>query len=304
MGDYHLHLHPHGPYTGEGPEPGSYPPGHIESYVETARDRGIEELCFTEHLYRCVESEPVLGRFWEGEVKTDLASETERFVAEDRTLSLETYVEAVLAAKERGLPVLLGLEVDFFPDTIDAVLDLIDPYPWDLLVGAVHWIGGWSFDHPGSVHEYMRRGVRRAYEDYFAIEARLAASGTVDVLAHADLIKVFGHRLEEPPVDLYRPVVEAAAHSGTAVEINTSGISGLAGEAYPSREFLRWFSDAGVPITLASDAHRPSDVGLHLDEAVAMAVEAGYETRLEFRRRVGVAMPLTPGAVSAKGRPR
>lgn len=303
MGDYHLHLHQHGPYTGEGPEPGTYPPGLIESYVETARSRGLEELCFTEHLYRCVESEPVLGRFWDGEPKTDLAAETERFVTEDRTLSLETYVEAVVAAKQRGLPVLLGLEVDFFPDTIDAVLDLLAPYPWDLLIGAVHWIGGWSLDHPGSVHEYMRRGVRQAYEDYFAIETRLAASGTVDVLAHVDLIKVFGHRLEEPPMDLYGPVVEAAARSGTAVEINTSGISGLAGEAYPSPDLLRRFFDAGVPITLASDAHRPSDVGLHLEDAVDMALETGYRTRLEFRQRIGVETSLRPKQSSAQGQP-
>jgi histidinol-phosphatase (PHP family) len=303
LGDYHLHLHAHGPYTGKGPEPGHYPPGLIESYVETATSRGIEELCFTEHLYRCVESEPVLGRFWEGEAKSDLAAETERFVTEDRTLSLDSYVEAVLAAKSSGLPVLLGLEVDFFPDTIDAVLGLIDPYPWDLLIGAVHWVGGWSLDHPGSVHEYMRRGVRQAYEDYFAAETRLAASGTVDVLAHVDLIKVFGHRPEEPPVDLYGPVVEAAARSGTAVEINTSGISGLAGEAFPSSEFLRSFCEADVPITLASDAHRPSDVGLHFDDAVAMAREAGYENRLEFRRRTGVERPLPSKPASAQGQP-
>jgi len=269
-----------------------YPPGLIESYVEAGAQRGITELCFTEHLYRCVESESVLGRFWAGEPKADLASLTERFVNEDRTLSLESYVQAVVAAKEQGLPVLLGLEVDFFPETIDAVLELLEPYPWDLLIGAVHWIGGWSLDHPESVHEYMRRGVRQAYEDYFAIETELAGSGTVDVLAHADLIKVFGHRLEMPPSYLYEPLVDAAARSGTAVEINTSGLSGLAEEAYPSPALLRGFFEAGVAITLASDAHRPADVGRGLDRAVALATEAGYRARLELRGRIGTEKPL------------
>jgi histidinol-phosphatase (PHP family) len=302
LGDYHLHLHPHGPYAGDGPQPGVYPPGLIESYVEAGAQSGITELCFTEHLYRCVESESVLGRFWDGEPKADLASLTERFVTEDRTLSLESYVQAVVAAKEQGLPVLLGLEVDFFPETIDAVLDLLEPYPWDLLIGAVHWIGGWSLDHPESVHEYMRRGVRQAYEDYFAIETELAGSGTVDVLAHADLIKVFGHRLEMPPSYLYEPLVDAAAGSGTAVEINTSGLSGLAGEAYPSPALLRGFFEAGVGITLASDAHRPADVGRGLDRAVALATETGYRTRLELRRRVGTEKSL-PLDLPAQGQP-
>lgn len=292
MGDYHLHLHPHGPYTGDGPPLGEYPSSHVESYVESAARRGIEELCFTEHLYRCVESETVLGDFWENEPKQDLAEQAERFVTEDRTLSLDSYVEAVVAAKDRGLPVLLGLEVDFFPETIDAVLELIEPYPWDLLIGSVHWLGGWSLDHPEVVHEFGRRGVREAYEDYFAAETLLAESGKVDVLAHVDLIKVFGHRPDEAPIDLYAPVVAGAARSGTAVEINTSGLDGLAGEPYPSPRFLQMFHDAGVPITLGSDAHRPEDVGHRFEEASQMAIEVGYDSRLEFTGRHRSVVPL------------
>lgn len=292
MGDYHLHLHPHGPYTGDGPEPGLYPPGHIEAYVETAASRGVGELCFTEHLYRCVESAPVLGEFWRDEPKLDLAEQTRGFIEEDRTLSLEAYVDAVLSAKARGLPVLLGLEVDFFPETIGAVLEMLEPYPWDLLIGAVHWIGGWSLDHPEAVHEYMRRGVREVYEDYFDLVTKLAESGTVDVLAHVDLAKVFGHRPDEPPIDLYRPVVDGAAASGTAVEVNTSGVAGLAAELYPSRDLLEMFHRAGVGITLASDAHRPEDVGREFDTAVVAAREVGYETKLRFRRRAGTEVPL------------
>lgn len=292
MGDSHLHLHQHGAYTGEGPEPGVYPEGHIESYVETAARRGIDELCFTEHLYRCAESAPVLGDFWEGEERSDLAGQTERFVNEDRTLSLEGYVDAVVAAKDRGLPVRLGLEVDFFPETIDAVIELIEPYPWDLLIGAVHWIGGWSFDHPEAVHEFMRRGVRQTYEEYFAVETQLAESGAVDVLAHVDLVKVFGHRPETPPVGLFQRVVDAASRSGTAVEINSSGLFGLAAETYPSPLFLEMFHTAGVPVTLASDAHRPEDTGRGLDSAIAIAREAGYETRLSYSHRVATEVSL------------
>ncbi len=292
MGDYHLHLHQHGPYTGDGPPPGEYPNGHIESYVEQAAEQGVDELCFTEHLYRCVESEPVLGKFWDDEPRRDLAEQTERFITEDRTLSLDSYVDAVISARDRGLPVLLGLEVDFFPETIDAVLDLLAPYPWDLLIGSVHWLGGWSLDHPEVVHEFMRRGVRQAYEDYFAAEAVLAASGSVDVLGHVDLIKVFGHRLDEPPLDLYAPVVEGAARSGTAVEINTSGGAGLAGQAYPAPALLEMFHDADVGITLGSDAHRPEDVGRGFDEAKALALKTGYESRLRFERRIGTSATL------------
>lgn len=292
MGDYHVHLHPHGPYRGVGPEPGHYPDAHIEAYVETATANGAMEVGFTEHLFRCVESTATLGPFWEREPKQDLAEHTEAFVREERVLSLDRYVDAVVAAKDRGLPVLLGLEVDYFPETIDAVVESLAPYPWDLLIGSTHWIGGWSVDHSSAAYEFERRGVRRAYEDYFAIEEQLAASGTVDVLAHVDVVKKQGRHLAEPPTDLYAKVVAAAAASGTAVEVSTAGLHQSAGELYPNQVLLEMFSEAGVPITLASDAHYPEQCGRDLATAVAAARHAGYRERLQFRRRNATGVPL------------
>jgi histidinol-phosphatase (PHP family) len=292
MGDYHVHLHDHGPYRGVGPPLGEYPPGHIEAYVERAAQRGLQEVGFTEHLYRCVESERVLGRFWEYEPRADLAEQTAAFIAEDRTLSLDAYVEAVVDAQDRGLPVKLGLEVDFMPESIDAVIDLLDPYPWDFLIGSIHWVGGWSVDHAGAAYEYQRRGVRRAYEDYFALEAQLAASGTVDVLAHTDVVKVHGDVLDAPPRDLYQAVVDAAAGSGTAVEVSSSGLHKPVAEIYPAPPMLDMFHTAGVEITLASDAHVPADCGRDFEVLVDLAREAGYTHHLVFDQRVATTVPL------------
>ncbi len=295
MGDYHVHLHPHGTYSGDGPAPGEYPDGHIEAYVEAAAERGVTELGFTEHLYRCVESTPVLGRFWERGSRPDLARVTEEMVTEDLTLSLNAYVDAVLDAQDRGLPVLLGLEVDFFEETIEEVLDLIEPYPWDFLIGSVHWIGEWSFDHEASVHEFDRRTVERAYVEYFELEAALAASGAVDILAHVDVIKKLGHRLDSPPLELYREVVRAAELSGVAVEVSSAGLHQKAAEIYPAPEFLEMFARADVPITLASDAHHAGDAGRDHAALVAAARAAGYEDRLRFRKRAAWAVPLEAG---------
>lgn len=150
----------------------------------------------------------------------------------------------------------------------------------------------WSLDHPEVVAEFTDRGVKRVYEEYFAAETVLAASGTVDVLAHVDLVKVFGHRLQSPPTDLYRGVVDAAQRSGTAVEVNTSALDGFAAEVYPGPEFLRMFADAHVPMTLGSDAHRPEDVGSGFDVGRAQARLAGYTERLRFRERMGTPTPL------------
>lgn len=285
MGDYHVHLHDHGPYSGTGPPLGEYPPGHIESYVDHAAARGVAEVGFTEHLYRCVEAGPVLGDFWEDEPRRDLAAETAAMVVEDRTLSIEAYVAAVVDAKDRGLPVKLGLEVDFFPETIDSVMEFLSPYPWDFLIGAVHWVGGWSVDYGVSAHEFERRGVRQAYEDYFGLKTKLAKSGLVDVLAHVDVVKRYGHVPPTPPIDLYAEVVAAAVASGTAVELSSAGLHKPIGETYPSPSLLAMFHQAGVPITLASDAHAPHECGRDSDLLIQQARQVGYTEYLRFDQR-------------------
>lgn len=292
MGDHHVHLHPHGPYSGTGPEPGTYPAGHIEAYVQHGADNGAHEIGFTEHLYRCVESTEPLGEWWRNSPHGDLGDLTARHLAVERVLSLEKYVEAVVAAKDRGLPVLLGLEVDFFPESIDAVLELLSPYPFDFLVGSVHWVGAWGVDLPNQVHEFERRGHRKSYEDYFALETELAASGVVDVLAHADVVKKRGVQLAELPLDLYETLAVAAGRSGVAVEISTAGLYQPVGEMYPKIDLLERFHDHGVPITIASDAHVPEKCGRDRELAVEMARSVGYETRLTFADRVVKTVPL------------
>jgi histidinol-phosphatase (PHP family) len=285
-------LHPHGPYAGEGPPPGEYPPGHLDTYVDVALARGADEIGFTEHLYRCHESADALGPFWEREPRRDLAEQAQRFVEEDRTLSLERYVEVVLDARDRGLPVKLGLEVDFFPWSIEAVLELLAPYPFDFLIGSVHWVGGWSIDHDDARHEFERRGVDQAYADYFAWKTELAASGAVDVLAHADVVKKFGYRPATPPVELYRTLASAAAASDMAVEVSTAGLYKPVAEMYPAPRLLDEMYAAGVPVTLASDAHVPQECARDRDVAVAYAKAAGYSQRARYTRRARELVPL------------
>ena len=296
MSDYHLHLHPHlDPAKGEpdGPPIGEYPPGLIESYVERAATRGVTELGFTEHLYRCEEGAAVLGRFWEAEPRSDLAEQARDMIAVDAGLSLDDYVREILDAKQRGLPVKLGLEVDFFPDTIDSVMELLAPYPFDFLIGSVHWVGGWSIDASDVMHEFERRGIDRAWEDYFALVADLARRGVVDVLAHVDVCKKFGYRPEVEPIHLYESVVQAALASGTAVEVSSQGLRRPAREIYPSPTFLKMLRNAGIKITLASDAHRAEEAAFGHNEVVAAAVAAGYSSHLRFDRRRSFEVPLT-----------
>lgn len=295
MSDSHLHLYPH--RKGDPlppPPPDRYSIDHIARYVDKAARRDVTELTFSEHLYRCVEATPALGNIWERATDPTLRANTERDLLADRTMSLERYVEVILAAKDAGLPVLLGLEVDFFPDTIDTVLELIEPYPWDVLLGSIHWIDGWWFDRTHSEFEWERLGPRRVYERYYQIMSEMAASGTVDVITHPDRVKYLRKRFLTDQIDLYASFLEAAQRTNVAVEINTGGLRHPVHEIYPSPTFIRMIHEAGLAITFASDAHAPKQAAWGLDLAREEAAEAGFTHRARFVARERTLVPFTP----------
>jgi len=291
VSDYHLHLFPHDPTPGS-PEPGVYPDGWIERYVEAAAARGVDEVGFTEHFYRCVESVPVLGRWWDSDPSPVLRAEMDAIMHAELNVSLDRYVEAILDARARGLPVKLGLEVDFEPGKEQATIDLLAGYPFDFLIGSVHWLGAWDYVREGAPAEFDRRGVDMAWLEYFELETQLAGSGMVDVLAHPDAIKSLGFRPADGLADLYAPVVEAAAISGTAIEVSSAGLRRRSAETFPAPGFLRMAYEAGLQVTLASDAHVPELAGWGRTEVVGAARAAGYTEYLRFDRRRRSPTPL------------
>ncbi|MGH9152030.1 MAG: PHP domain-containing protein, partial [Acidimicrobiales bacterium] len=251
MLDYHLHLWPHGRRAeGETVE-------RLAAYCERATAAGVEEIAVTEHLFRFAQADAVLGGFWDDDPDPALRRAMAAYWADHAREDLDAYVEAALAAKAAGLPVVVGLEVDHHAGRMDKVAALVSGYPFDVLLGSVHWIGAWGFDdydHPVVAAEWDRRGTEAAWRGYTEALEELAASGVCDVLAHPDLCKVTG-RVPAVPDEFYDRMAEAAAASGMAAEVSSAGWRKPVGEAYPAPELLRRFAARGVPVTTASDAH-------------------------------------------------
>jgi len=255
---------------------GRYSTDRAEQYVAQARRAGVHEIGFTDHVYHFRQTEALWAIPWMLERCTD---------------DFDDYVGAVQEAKGRGLPVKLGLEVDFFPGIERELSGLLEPYPWDFLLGSVHFVDGFAVDQePGLVH---RIPVGEAWRRYFVWLRGAARSGLFDCLSHPDLIKFFGMRAsDEERHYLHVETADAIEAAGVCVEVSTAGLYKPVGELYPDRELLAACCERGVPITLASDAHEPSHVGRDLDRAVALAREVGYETVTVFEGRARRQEPL------------
>ena len=136
-------------------------------------------------------------------------------------------------------------------------------------------------------------GVDEVWRRYFAELAALARSGLADVLAHPDLVKIFGRRpAPEVVAACHEQAAAAAASGGVAVEVSTAGLRKPVGELYPDAAFLARCRDLGVGATLASDAHVAGDVGRDFDAGLELLDSAGYGTITVFAGRAARQEPL------------
>jgi len=286
--DYHLHLWPHG-------TPASQPTlDELAAYCDKAAAAGVGEIALTEHLFRFVQADAALAGFWDDDPNPALREQMAWYWREHAHADLDTYVEAVLEAKAAGLPVVLGLEVDHYAGRMDKVAAVLDGYPFDVLLGSVHWIGAWGFDQVGDPvvdAEWDARGVEAVWNAYTEALEELAASRVCDVLAHPDLPKIGGRRPKVPD-DFYDRMAEAAASSGMAAELSSAGYRKPVGEAYAAPAVVAGCRKAGGPATTASDAHGLPDVADHGAALRGLLADAGYETLTSFRSRRPEQVPI------------
>lgn len=288
MIDYHLHLWPHSDASVW------YTLDQIAAYCDEAAQHGVTELALTEHSNRFVDVMSVVGPFWQklGHEPTSAAmAEYMDFHARN---SLERYVELAQRAKAEGLPVKIGLEVDYYRDQMDVVSDLLGQYPFDVLIGSVHWLGTWQFDdvdNPPQMHEWSVRDVDQCWADYTIALEELAASNSVDVLAHSDLIKVAGF-VASSPAEFWELMASAAASADVSVECSSAGWKKPIGEQYPAEGYLDILVAKEVTFTTASDAHNVERVGERAGDLADLLEARGVTELAAYTNRQRHMVPL------------
>ena len=270
--DYHLHLRPDDEDT---PAERYFTADNVERYLAAAAAAGVEEIGVSEHVYRFSQALDLWSHpLWQSNGRDDL----------------DAYCEFV-----RGTPLKLGIECDFVPGAEDRTANLLAARDFDYVVGSVHFIGDEAVDHPGWDVWEGSGDPDEVWRRYFESLAECARSGLFDILAHPDLVKVWGGTRPLPERDprfFYEPAVAAIAESGIAVEISTAGLRKPVGELYPAHDFAAMCVEAGASFALSSDAHLPEQVGFAYDRAVAFLDELGVEEICVFEQRRRHLAPL------------
>jgi histidinol-phosphatase (PHP family) len=264
--DYHVHLRPDDEGT---PAERFFTAANVDRYRAVAEEHGIVELGVAEHVHRFTAALDVWRHpFWVDQARDDL--------------------DAYCAFVREQTDLRLGIEADFLAGREDRTANLLERYEWDYVVGSVHFLRDEAVDH-ADYDVWDRAGsADRVWERYFETLGEAARSGLFDILAHPDLVKVWGPERPRPDGDLrrfYERAMDGIAESRIAIEVSTAGLRKPAGELYPAPAFLEMCLDAGCPIALSSDAHVPDQVGYRYQRALELLEGLGVGELAVFERR-------------------
>jgi histidinol-phosphatase (PHP family) len=248
----------------------------MEEMCRAAISGGLSEIGFTEH-FDLIPQDPCFAYFKAAAWWENLLQCREMF--EDQLI--------IKAGIEIGEP-------HRFPDEVDT---LIGEFKWDFILGSLHWVDDQLiFDK-----EYYSQAPEEAYRRYFHELLVMVQDGRCDILAHVDIIKRYGFDFYGPfKPEVYEPeirsVLRACAHSGIALEINTSTLRRPVGQTSPDKRIVAWYlEEGGRAITLGSDAHDPRTVAYGLEGIMRWLPELGVEHLASFTARQAQLIDLQDG---------
>lgn len=240
--------------------------GSLEEYVKHAISIGLTEIGFSDHA--------------------PMVHERLHWVTMDeRQLPLyHRLIDDVKARYGRQISIKYALEADFIPGFESRTKQYIDAYPYDYIIGSVHYVDGWAVDDPVTIERWKTADINAVWHAYFKLLRQSAQTGMFHIIGHCDLPKKFGHLPTVEMTEEVKLTAKVFKQTGVAIEINTAGLRKPIQEMYPSAAYLKIYCEAGVPLTFGSDAHTPQDVGKDFDKARDLAKAAGYTEHITFSK--------------------
>lgn len=260
MLDGHIHI-----------ERGEYTLEWIDKFINKALEQDMDEIWFLEHCYRFKEFVPMYDSVCAYSEYID-----KWFHKKAGILQLEDYLKLISNVREKSFPVKIkfGLEICYFKKFEAFVADLTRDKELDFLLGSVHFVDEFAFDHKSE--HWNNLNIDRIYTRYFETSIELIKCGIYDGIAHPDCVKLFGHTPSFSLIEYYEEMAQALSLQRMYAE-QSSGIFRRCpdtAELGMNRDMLKCMKKHNVKIITVSDAHCPEDVGSKIPELNKLIVEA------------------------------
>lgn len=262
----------------------------LDFYLIQAKRLNLSEVGIVDHLYRFEDYKTYYEKHMYLE-NDELGNMQREWLDKVAGHSIEAFVALIEQEKEKwekaGVQLRLGIEADYFPGCEDELGQILKEYPYDYIIGSVHFINGWGFDNPETKHLYLEHDLNDLYKLFFDYVEDSISTGLFDIIAHLDNLKVFEFRPDENELlPHYNRIADKLIEMDVATEIN----AGLyyrypIEEMCPSPTFLKVLARKNVKITTSSDAHFPVDLGNYISSQVEELSKSGFTKICTFKQR-------------------
>ena len=272
--DYHVHTY----YSDDS----EYP---MEEVVKDAASRGLDEICFTDHV------DYGIKRDWDDArgmlYRPGGPGEPERMpVANVDYPRYAAEIESLRSKYRDRITIKMGMEFGMQTHTIPQYEKLFSAYPFDFIILSVHQVEDKEF----WTQDFQRGRTQEEYNlrYYEEILALVQQYHDYSVLGHLDLIS----RYDEAgyfPFEKIKPIVteilKTVISDGKGIEINTSSHRYGLRDLTPSVAILRLYRELGGRIlTIGSDSHRKEHLGAFIKDTMEEAKKLGFEEIYTFDR--------------------
>ena len=240
-----------------------------ESICEAAIERGVEEICFTEHF----EFGAPVSDIWPdiGIWNNTIDELREKY---EGRLSILQGIESGQPYKE--------------PDRANRLMEQLQDR-LDFVIGSVHIVG--DTGRP-SKYVFSQDNYQEYFKTYFEELLLLAETGDFDVMGHVTFPfrYVPEQLLREWPIESFekqfRDVFDILIRRNKGIEINTSGYRTGLSDAMPSENLVRWYKEQGGKIiTVGSDGHSARSACLNIDRGYQLFKNLGFQTTTKYQKR-------------------
>ncbi len=242
----------------------------MELYAAQAFERGIPEIALTDHL-----------DFMPGAPAYEYADYPRR----ERTIR---DLQERWAGKVK---IRFGVELTYETRYESEIREHLRTHSYDYVLGTCHAMsdGPYARDRIATFAE--GKTLAEAVAPYFVEVMGATRSRLFDTIGHLDMVKLWLNPWF-PAADFaaipeaYESLLVALVESGSALEVNSSGLRHPTGETYPAPWVVRRFRElGGQRVTVGSDAHLPNCFAFGLEEACEILAAAGFD-RLTLQRAV------------------
>ena len=264
--------------------------------MHTHTDNSFDGNHSTMFMCECAERLGLRGVAFTDHVETDIFYQDDF----DRRAK-NSYFDIVKARDAFRGKLLVFVGVELGEPTYDTATaeKLLNTLHYDFVIGSIHNLRGQEDFCLLDVDNTDDEEIRDILNEYFEEERLLAEWGKVDALGHLTypLRYICGEHGRKVDLRDYSNQIEAVLraliHSGTALEINTSGLFQKLQSTMPPEEIVAQYRRmGGERITIGSDSHYGEKLGFGVQEGMELAVRCGFREMTIFQDREPVQIPI------------